>query len=58
MSVEEATQFIRDRFGHEIMREAFLSDPGGYLGISEAEELGMSDEVAAEAITIIQKEWT
>ena len=58
MTTDEAVQFIRNRFGTtDYMREAFLTDPGGFLSQTEAEDLGMSDETAAAAITVIEKEW-
>lgn len=50
--VVHAVEFIRSRFGS--MRDAFLSDPGGYLDYVDAD---MSDEVAAASIAIIEEEW-
>lgn len=36
------------------MREAFLSDPGGYLAQID---FPYEDEIAADAIAIVEKEW-
>lgn len=55
MSAHDAAEFIREHFGK--MRAAFLSDPGGYLSQTDLEDQGITDEVAAEAIAIIEREW-
>jgi hypothetical protein len=53
--VEAAVEFIRGRWGKTPeSRAEFLSEPGGWLAYVDAP---MSDEAAADAITVVEAEW-